>query len=66
MGLHAQAGATAVGNVAQGVHATGVTATNAAQAVQTIAGRRHMLQTPAQVLHPLAHVLSAGPVLDQS
>lgn len=36
----AQAGATAVGNVAHGVQATGATAANAAEAV---AGRRRML-----------------------
>lgn len=50
--LPTQAGATAVGNVAQGVHATGVTAANTAQAVQAVAGRRHMLQVAAQVLTP--------------
>ncbi len=51
--LSAQAGATAVGNVAHGVQATGATAV--ASAAQAAAGRRHLLQSPA-VVHPISQM----------
>ena len=46
-----QTGATAVGNVAQGIKATGfqLGTTAAAKTAQTAVGRRHMLQQPAAV-----------------